>query len=90
VEVDERTEACGGGALADLDRPLDVDVATAVSAALGVEGIVPHAHAHIGDAVLGEHREQVGGRAVGIAEHDTGFLERQHARHVDAVDEVGR
>ena len=40
------------------------------------------------DAVLGEHVEQVGGRAGGVAEHDAGLLEREHARDVDAVDEV--
>ena len=77
VEVDEHAEAGRGCALADLDGAGDIDVAAAVAAARRVERVVPDAHAHGVHAVVGEHVEQVGRRAGGVAEDDAALLERR-------------
>jgi hypothetical protein len=90
VEVDEQAQARDRRALADLDGPVDVHGPAAIAVAVGVEGVVPHAHAHIGDARIGEHVEEVRRRSGGIAEDDARVLQRDHRRHVDAVDEVLR
>ena len=75
VEVHQRLHAVCRRPGAERRRHGSVAVAAAVAVAVGVEGIVPHAHADVGDARVGQYLQRVGLVSGGvIVFHAAGLL----------------
>src|SRR5699024_1678230 len=88
VEVHQHGHANSSGPFADLDGACNINVASAITVTIGIEGVIPNPEPNGVNTALSQHVKQIVWFTSGIVESDTAIFQRNHRGNIGSHEEV--